>query len=93
METKQMYALTFCYEGYENNIPTATTIAVSDSMQRLQEEMARCVEEDTRVDEEDEWCDDCNFIVMENYGHYVKLRHTHRTELYQTYIITSVKYV
>jgi hypothetical protein len=37
MNTKTMYALTFCYEGYEDNIPTATTIAVSDSIQRLQE--------------------------------------------------------
>ena len=58
MEKKTMYALTFCYEGYEDNIPTATTIAVSDSMQRLQEEMARCVEEDTQIDNEDALCCD-----------------------------------
>ena len=40
----EMYALTFCYEGVDDNAPFATTIAVSESVQRLREEMAKCVE-------------------------------------------------
>ena len=48
-----MYALTFCYEGVDDNAPFATTIAVSESVQRLREEMAKCVESDTQINEED----------------------------------------
>ena len=73
-----MYALTFCYEGVDDNAPFATTIAVSESVQRLREEMAKCVESDTRINEEDEWDDDCNFIVNMNYGDVVTLQHRER---------------
>lgn len=88
-----MYALTFCYEGVDDNAPFATTIAVSESIQRLREEMAKCVESDTRINEEDEWDDDCNFIVNMNYGDVVTLQHRERNNLYTSYRIHKVDIV
>jgi hypothetical protein len=88
-----MYALTFCYEGVDDNAPFATTIAVSESVQRLREEMAKCVENDTRINEEDEWDDDCNFIVNRYYGDVVTLQHKERINLYTSYRIHKVDIV
>lgn len=88
-----MYALTFCYEGVDDNAPFATTIAVSESVQRLREEMAKCVENDTRINEEDEWDDDCNFIVNRYYGDVVTLQHKERNNLYTSYRIHKVDIV
>lgn len=88
-----MYALTFCYEGVDDNAPFATTIAVSESVQRLREEMAKCVESDTQINEEDEWDDTCNFIVNMNYGDVVTLQHRERNNLYTSYRIHKVDIV
>ena len=91
---KRMYALTFCYMGADNDDPFATTIAVSDSRQRLTEEMLKCVGHDTCIDEDDEWNDDCNFMVVRtNPGVEVILQHRKRINLYSEYKIQSVKIV
>ena len=36
---KKMFALTYCYEGYDDNNPYATTIAVSTDIEKLKAEM------------------------------------------------------
>lgn len=86
-----MYALTFCYEGCDDNYPFAQTIAVSENIDTLREEMEKCIEEDTQENEEDEWDDSCNFQVYQRIGDYqVSLQHMARTNLYAKYVIRNV---
>lgn len=88
-----MYALTFCYEG-GNNIPYATTIAVSEDKNKLVEEMNKCVEEDMREpdedDGEDEYSDTCNWEVCEQYELETLMQHKTITDLYGKYTIRVV---
>jgi hypothetical protein len=91
-----MYALTFCYEGCDDNYPYAVTIAVSENFDTLREEMENCIEEDTQENEEDEWDEDCNFQVYERVGdnqsiYMVSLQHKARINLYTKYVIKKVK--
>ena len=88
---KNIYALTYCYEGYENCVPYASTIAISENIDKLREKMAECVKEDTRVDEENEWTDDCNYIVEKYYGDCVVLQHRKYINLYTKYNIQKVE--
>jgi hypothetical protein len=90
---KKMFALTYCNEGVDDSYPYACTIAVSEDIEKLRAEMNKCIEEDTRIDEEDEWNDDCNFSVYQRYNNKVVLQHNARTNLYVSYMITSVVYV
>lgn len=90
-----MYALTFCYEGCDDNYPYAVTIAVSEDFNKLREEMEKCIEEDTQEDEEDEWNDSCNFQVFQRVGDdksisMVSLQHKARINLYTKYVIKNV---
>ena len=91
-----MYALTFCYEGCDDNYPYAVTIAVSEDFNTLREEMEKCIEEDTQENEEDEWDDSYNFQVYQRVGDnqtisMVSLQHKARTNLYTKYVIKNVK--
>ena len=87
-----MYALTFCYEGCDNNEPYAQTIAVSEDVNKLRKEMEKCIEEDTQENEDDEWDDLCNFQVYQRIGdNEVSLQHKTRTNLYTKYIIRYVR--
>ena len=92
---KPIYALTFCYEGCDDNSPFAQTIAVSEDVDKLREKMAECVKEDTREpnkkDGEDEWCDDYNYQVNHFGGTYVILQHKARTNLYCKYCIHTTE--
>ena len=85
-----MYALTFCYEGCDNNEPFAQTIAVSEDVDKLREEMEKCIEEDTQENEDDEWDDSCNFQVFFNGDLQVSLQHKARINLYTKYVIRNV---
>ena len=85
-----MYALTFCYEGCDNNEPYAQTIAVSEDVNKLREEMEKCIEEDTQENEDDEWDDSCNFQVFFNGDFQVSLQHKARINLYTKYVIRNV---
>ena len=53
--------------------------------------MAECVKEDTRVDEENEWTDDCNYIVEKYCGDCVVLQHRKYINLYTKYNIQKVE--
>jgi hypothetical protein len=87
-----MYALTFCYEGCDDNYPYAVTIAVSEDIDTLREEMEKCIEEDTQENEDDEWDDSCNYQVYQRIGdNQVSLQHMSRTNLYTKYAIRNVK--
>ena len=90
-----MFALTYCYEGVDDNTPYACTIAVSMDIDKLREEMKKCVEEDCTepTDEDDDWNTDCNYQVFKNYGDDVMLQHRKYINLYTTYKIHSVEVV
>lgn len=89
---KTMYALTYIYEGVEDSMPYAVTLAVSDSRDKLEDYMNECVEDDCRKpdNEDEEWETDHNF--SEVYRHYdgVRLQHRAYTELYAGYEIRKV---
>lgn len=86
-----MYALTFCYEGVDDNYPYAQTIAVSEDIDTLRKEMEKCIEEDTQENEDDEWDDSCNFQVYQRIGDdVVSLQHMARINLYTKYVIRNV---
>ena len=90
-----MYALTYCYEGCDNNYPYAVTIAVSEDFNTLREEMEKCIEEDTQKNEDDEWDDSYNFQVVQRVGDnqtisMVSLQHKARINLYTKYVIRNV---
>lgn len=92
---KTMYALTYCFEGVDDNCPYACTIAVSTDKEKLREKMMKCVEEDCTepTDEDDDWNTDCNYQVFKNYGDDVMLQHRKYINLYTTYKIHSVEVV
>lgn len=84
-----MYALTFLSEGTENNLPLATTIAVSKNKEKLYEELERFVQSDISINEDDEFDDTCNYEVHKKYTDEIVLYH--RTlDLYTRYIISAV---
>ena len=90
-----MYALTFCYEGCDDNYPYAMTIAVSEDFNTLREEMEKCIEEDTQKNEDDDWDDSYNFQVDQRVGDnqtisMVSLQHKARINLYTKYVIKNV---
>lgn len=85
-----MYALTFCYEGCDNNEPYAQTIAVSEDVDKLRKEMEKCIEEDTQEIEDDEWDDSCNFQVLFIGDFQASLQHKARINLYIKYVIRNV---
>ena len=95
---KKMYALTFIYEGVDDYLPFAQTIAVSDDRNKLIAEMAYCVKEDCReiIDEKElercgETWDNVNYEVYEKYDDQVKLRNKVNSDLYISYTIREVK--
>ena len=92
---KTMYALTYCFDGVDDNYPYACTIAVSMDKEKLREKMMKCVEEDCTepIDEDDDWNTDCNYQVFKDYGDDVMLQHKKYINLYTTYKIHSVEVV
>ena len=87
---KKMFALTYCYEGCDDNTPYATTIAVSEDVEKLKKAMERCLDEDCEIDEEDEWSDDKNFILYRKSDLETILQHKKRTNLYVKYRVHQV---
>lgn len=90
---KTMYALTYCFEGVDDSLPYACTIAVAEDIEELKKEMRKCVEEDCTKPtcEEDEWNTDCNYSVWKECDREVSLQHNKNINLYATYRINSVK--
>lgn len=87
---KKMFALTYCFEGHDDNNPYATTIAISNDIEKLRVEMEKCVDEDCEVDEDDDWADDKNFIAYRKGYNEITLQHRKYINLYATYKIHSV---
>lgn len=101
---KQIYALTWCYEGVDDNTPSAQTIAVSDSKEKLIAEMESLVALETEelrpgdFDTEEEfeeacWNDDENYEVVRRDETDILLQHRMITGLYVRYRIHPVKYI
>ena len=92
---KTMYALTYCFDGVDDNYPYASTIAVSMDEEKLREKMMECVEEDCTepIDEDNAWDTDCNYQIVSNYGSEVMLQHRKNINLYANYKIHSVEVV
>lgn len=91
---KTMYALNYCFEGSDQTAPYGATLAVSYDMEKLQEEMMRCVEEDCLPsgDGDDfDGCDDSrNFEVYSKCDIMVRLTHKFIPFLNASYRITNV---
>ena len=92
---KRMFALTYCFEGVDDNYPYACTIAVSMDEEKLREKMMKCVEEDCTepTDEDDAWDTDGNYQIVSNYGSEVILQHRKNINLYTSYKIQIVDVV
>ena len=92
---KSMYALTYCFDGVDDNYPYASTIAVSMDEEKLREKMMECVEEDCTepIDEDNAWDTDCNYQIVSNYGSEVMLQHRKNINLYASYKIHIVEVV
>ena len=92
METK-MYSLTYCYEGVDDSKPFAATLAVSNDIEKLKKRMKECVAEDCRVpeSEDEEWNDDCNYSIWQQFDCEVYLQHNANNNLYATYMISPVE--
>lgn len=94
MKKKTMYALVWCYEGYDDNTPIGSAVAVSEDKEKLYAELAECIAEDTREpneeDGEDQWSGNCNFKVIRESKDDVLLQHSVNTDLYVHYTIRSV---
>lgn len=89
-----MYALTYCYEGVDDNSPFACTIAVSTDIEKLRAKMAECVAEDcTEPNEDDEWNTDTNYKVNSRYGDEIYLQHKKYINLYASYKIHYVEVI
>jgi hypothetical protein len=90
-----MFALIFCYEGVDDCMPYATTIAVSENRDILVQKMKECVEEDMEEPNSenglDVWNDTCNWRVCEDCYYKITLQHKMRTNLYASYKIQSVE--
>ena len=87
---KKMYALTYCYEGTDNTNPYGITIAVSTDIEKLKNEMIKCVDEDCQIDNDDEWSTEKNFTIYSKYDTEITLQHRKNINLYATYKIHSV---
>ena len=92
---KTMYALVYCFEGVDDNCPYATTIAVSEDMEKLRKKMEECVEVDCTepIDEDDAWDTDCNFQVVSKYSNEVMLQHRKNVNLYAKYRIQHTEMI
>ena len=92
---KTMYALVYCFEGVDDNCPYATTIAVSEDMEKLRKKMEECVEVDCTepIDENCAWDTDYNYRIVRKCGSEVLLQHRKNINLYAAYKIHSVEVV
>ena len=90
---KTMYALTYCYEGYNDNTPFGSTIAVSEDRNKLYDKLREMVAIDCREpeDEDDEYSDEFNWKVISDYTDFVILQHKANTNLYAKYRIDYVE--
>jgi len=86
----KMYALTYCYEGTDNTNPYGITIAVSTNIEKLKNEMIKCVDEDCQIDNDDEWSTEKNFTIYSKYDTEITLQHRTNTDLFTIYKIHSV---
>jgi hypothetical protein len=87
---KEIYALTFCYEGTYNTSAYASTLFVSHDLDLLKAKMREYANADCEI-VEDEWNNEKNYhIVQECNGMEITLKHN-TEELYTKYCITSVE--
>ena len=94
---KKMYALTFIYEGVDDYLPFAQTIAVSEDRDKLITELEMCVAADCRemnedeLEDADESWDNVNYEVCNRYDEEVILCHKENSNLYTKYTIREVR--
>lgn len=85
-----MYALIYCYEGRDNNYPFSSVIAISNDIEKLKNKMINCVNEDCELNQDDEWDDDKNYEVIQEYHDMFLLQHKKHINLYATYKLQKV---
>jgi hypothetical protein len=87
---KTVFALTYCFEGVDDSLPYASTIAVSEDRTLIEREMKQCVEEDCTEKADDKWDMSCNYHVALQVTNEVQLQHNFYNNLYATYKIHEV---
>lgn len=89
-----MYALVYLFEGNSNNLPYATTIAVSDSIDTIKAKMKECIEDDTmETSEDDDDYYEKNFVIEREIENECLLYWKHDTDLYSKYFIQPVSII
>ena len=89
-----MYALTYIYEGAEDFLPYAVTLAVSSDKEKLVQKMYEYVEDDCLepFNEDEQYDTDSNYQICERIeGVSIRLQHRVHTELYAMYSIKKVE--
>ena len=87
---KEIFALTFCYEGTYNTSAYASTLFVSHDLDLLKAKMREYANANCEV-VEDDWDNDKNFHIVQEYNDMeISLKHN-TEELYTKYCITSVE--
>lgn len=90
-----MYALTYIYEGAEDFLPYAVTLAVSSDKEKLVQKMYEYVEDDCCLfpfDEDKQYDTDSNYQICERIdGVSIRLQHRVHKELYAMYTIKKVE--
>lgn len=89
-----MYALTYIYEGAEDFLPYAVTLAVSSDKEKLVQKMYEYVEDDCLepFNEDEQYDTDSNYQICERIeGVSIRLQHRVHTELYAMYTIKKVE--
>lgn len=87
-----MWSLVYLFEGYDDNVPYASAIAVADDIEIIKEKMAKEIALDCQVveDEDDEYFEYKNFEVIIENKYEVLLRHKFYKDCYTKYSIQMV---
>lgn len=92
MTQEKNYALIYLYEGTESQSPFSIVMCVSNNLNKVKEQMKEWITHDTQIDEEDEYNEDCNFSIAQEYDNEVLLSHN-KINLYTKYKIQSVEII
>lgn len=86
---KKMWSLVYLYEGYDDNLPFASVIAVADDIEIVKKQMAKEIALDCQVleDEDDEYFEYKNFEIIKESTYEVLLQHKVYVDCYTKYSI------
>lgn len=89
---KRMWSLVYLFEGYDDNLPYSSVLAVADDIEVIKAEMAKNIALDCEVleDKEDEYFEYKNFEIHKQSTYEVVLHHKVYVDCYTKYSIQMV---